>query len=399
MSRLSRRGFLKALGIGAGAVAGTRLAGPGFLREALAAAPEPTSLVMIWLNGGINAIFTGADAFTNTAFGVTGSNVTALGGGVVVDSTLGNAIPQNLRTRVASVGIRHGIADHGQAQTRTFVSNNLSGPLALANAIGGTGAIKAAVVGGSSLPNGVRPSPVGSVSLQAITDMQATIDAVAGAKPAPNAVDRDGALAVMKAAEAMSGGELAKSPKSLSSVDQGFDSAIATLSKPVQPFNVQDFNTAYSLSGTGVRNFASKMAAAELMVRAGANFVIAEDGGWDTHGDTNGNTVRNAFTQRIAGPLRTFLTRAVEGTSSERNVMVALLGDFHRSLPGSDHQANLAALVIGKRFKNGTTGRTNAQVGLSASTPSIDGFWQLMGAAARLDTNPFGTNPHTTLLA
>jgi hypothetical protein len=202
---------------------------------------------------------------------VTGSNVTAIGGGVVVDSTLGNAIPPNLRTRVASVGIRHGIADHGQAQTRTFVANNLSGPLALANAIGGTGAIKAAVVGGSSLPNGVRPSPVGSVSLQAITDMQATIDAVAGSKPAPNAVDRDGALAVIKAAEAMSGGELAKSPKSLSSVDQGFDAAIATLSKPVQPFDVQDFNSAYALSGTGVRSFASKMAAAELMVRSGAS--------------------------------------------------------------------------------------------------------------------------------
>lgn len=399
MSHLSRRGFLKALGAGAGALAGTRLAGPGFLREAMAASPEPTAVVVVWLNGGINAIFTGADAFTGSAFGVTANNATAIGGGVVIDNALANAIPQNLRSRVASVGIRHGIADHGQAQTRTFVSSNLSGPLALANAIGGSGAIKAAVVGGNSLPNGVRPAPIGSVSLQGITDMQATIDAVAGAKPEPSTVDRDGALAGLKASDAMSGGAIAKSPKSLSSVDQGFDAAIATLSKPVQPFNVQDFNTAYALNGTGVRNFASKMAAAELMVRSGANFVIAEDGGWDTHGDTGGNTVRNAFTQRIATPLRTFLTRAVEGTMNERNVMVAILGDFHRSLPGSDHQANLAALVIGKRFKNATTGKTNAQVGLPPGTPGIDGFWQLLGAAAKLDTNPFGVNPHTTLLA
>lgn len=397
--RLTRRGFMKALGAGAGALAGTRLAGPGLLGRALAATPEPTSVVLIWLNGGINAIFTGADAFTNTAFGVTGTNVTALGGGVVVDNALGNAIPQGLRSRVASVGIRHGIADHGQAQTRMFVSNGQSAPLVLANAIGGNGAIKAAVVGGNSLPNGVRPQPVGAASLQGITDMKATIDAVAGATGAPNMVDRPGALQGLRAADAMSGGAMSLSPKSLSSVEQGYDAAIETLSKPVQPFNVQEFNNAYGLNGTAVRGFAAKMAAAELMVRTGTGFVIAEDGGWDTHGDTNGNTVRNAFNQRIAGPLRTFLTRVVEGEMSERNVVVALLGDFHRSLPGSDHQANLAALVIGKRLKNATTGKTDARVSLPPGTPGIDGFWQLLGAAARLDNSPFGANPHRTLVA
>jgi hypothetical protein len=390
---------MKALGAGAGALAGTRFAGPGLLGRALAATPEPTSVVLIWLNGGINAIFTGADAFTNTAFGVTGNNVTALGGGVVVDNALGNAIPQGLRSRVASVGIRHGIADHGQAQTRMFVSNGQSAPLVLANAIGGSGAIKAAVVGGNSLPNGVRPQPVGAASLQGITDMKATIDAVAGANPAPNTVDRAGALHGLRAAAAMSGGAMSLSPKSLSSVEQGYNAAVETLSKPVQPFNVQEFNTAYGLNGTAVRGFASKMAAAELMVRTGTGFVIAEDGGWDTHGDTNGTTVRNAFNQRIAGPLRTFLTRVVEGEMNERNVVVALLGDFHRSLPGSDHQANLAALVIGKRLKNATTGKTDARVSLPPGTPGIDGFWQLLGAATRLDNSPFGANPHPTLLA
>mgnify|MGYP001116418059 CR=1 FL=1 len=397
--RLTRRGFIKALGAGAGALAGTRLAGPGLLGRALAATPEPTSVVVIWLNGGINAIFTGADAFTNTAFGVTSSNITALGGGVVVDNTLANAIPQGLRSRVASVGIRHGIADHGQAQSRMFVSNGQSAPLVLANAIGGNGAIKAAVVGGNSLPNGARPQPVGSASLQGITDMKATIDAVAGATPAPNTVDREGALHGLRAADAMSDSALSKSPKSLASVDQGYEAAIATLQKPVQPFNVQEFNNAYGLNGTAVRGFAAKMAAAELMVRTGTGFVIAEDGGWDTHGDRNGNTVRNAFSQRIANPLRTFLTRVVEGELNERNVIVAILGDFHRSLPGSDHQANLAALVIGKRIKNGTTGKTDARVSLPPNTPSIDGFWQFLGAAARLDNSPFGANPHPSLLA
>jgi hypothetical protein len=135
------------------------------------------------------------------------------------------------------------------------------------------------------------------------------------------------------------------------------------------------------------------------MVRSGTNFVIAQDGGWDSHGDTGGTNVRNMITQRIATPLRTFLTRMVEGAAAERNVIVAVFGDFHRSLPGSDHQANLAALLIGKTFKNGTTGKTDAQVSLPPGTPGVDGLWQLLAAASKIDTSPFGANPHAALLA
>ncbi|MBS2012772.1 MAG: DUF1501 domain-containing protein [Deltaproteobacteria bacterium] len=399
MSHLSRRGFLKGVGLGAGALVGTRLAGSSLLGVARAATPEPTSVVCIYLNGGINAIFTGADAFTGTAFGVTANNVTALGGGVVVDSGLGNAIPANVRTKVASVGIRHGISDHGNAQRSMFVSGTSSAPLMLADAIGGTGAIKAAVVGGNGLPAGGAPAPVNGVSLQPITDMRATIDAIAGATPAANVVDREGAAKGLVGAEAMSKGTVSKHAVSLASVNQGFTAAIATLRKPVQPFNQQEFSTAYALQGTAVNSFASKMAAAELMVRSGTNFVIAQDAGWDSHGDTQGTSVRNMFNQRIVPGLRTFLTRMVDGAQSERNVIVAIFGDFHRSLPGSDHQANGAALVIGKTLKNGTTGKTDARVGLPAGTPSVAGLWQFLAAAAKVDTSPFGANPHAGLLA
>ncbi|MCA9583924.1 MAG: DUF1501 domain-containing protein [Myxococcales bacterium] len=398
MSHLSRRNFLKSIGVGAGALAGTRLMGRGLFGVARAASPEPTSVVAIYLNGGINAIFTGADAFSGASFGVTANNVTAMGD-VVVDNALANAIPQAIRTRVATVGIRHGISDHGNAQRSFFASGAQSAPLMLADAIGGTGAIKAAVVGGNSLPGGGRPAPVNGISLQPITDMRATIEAVAGATPAANAVDREGAAKGIAAAAAMSKGVVAKHQASLASVNQGFDSAIATLNKPVQPFNPQEFNTAYGLNGTAVNNFGARMAAAELMVRTGTNFILAQDQGWDSHGDSSGASVRNMFTQRIAPGLRTFLTRMVAAGSTERNVVVVLFGDFHRSLPGSDHQANGAALVIGKSFKNATTGKTDARVSLPASTPGIAGLWQLLGAAAKVDTNPFGANPHTSLLA
>ena len=396
----SRRGFLKAVGVGAGAVIGTRFGGMGLEGIAHAATPEPTSLVVVYLNGGINAIFTGADAFTNTAFGVTANNVTNLGGGVIIDNTLANAIPAAIRTKVASVGIRHGITDHGNAQRSLFMSGNGSAPLMLADAIGGNGAIKAAIMGGNSLPDGVQPAALNGVSLQPINDMRATIEAIAGAQNAPNIADRAGMAKGLTAAQAMSKTALGKSPVSLASYDPGVKAAIDTVSKPVQPFSAAEFNTAYGLNNaTAVNSFRSRMAAAELMVRQGAGFVIAQDGGWDTHGDSDGTNVRNMVSQRIAPPLQTFLTRMLTGTAAtERNVMVAIFGDFHRSLPGSDHQANVAALLIGKGVKNATTGKTDNRVAQPAGTPSIAGFWQLMQTAAKTSTKPFtGDNPHAVL--
>lgn len=399
MKHVSRRGFLQAMGIGTGALIGTRLAGPGLFGIAQAATPEPTTVVVVYLTGGFNAIFTGADAFTNTAFGVTAGNSTVLGGGLTIDSTLANAIPAGIRNKVASVGIRHGITDHGVAERSLFLSGNQSAPLMLADAMGGTGAIKAAVVGDNSLPNGERPAPVNGVSLQPINDMRATIEAIAGAANAPNLADRPGMAKGLAASRAMSKSAVTKHPVSLASVDQGLTSAIATVQKPVQVFNAAEFNTAYGLGGgTNVNSFSAQMAAAELMVRSGANIVVAPDGfNWDTHGDTNGDNVRNQMSERIAPSLNTFLTRMVQNAAAERNVVVAIMGDFHRSLPGSDHQGNLSALLIGKTLKNATTGKTDGNVGQSPNTPSIAGLWQLLGAATKSSTNPFGANPHAVL--
>lgn len=399
MDHFSRRRFLTAACVGAGAALGARIPGRSLLGTAWAGTPEPTSVVCIFLNGGINAIFTGADAFsTSGAFGVTGSNTTNLGG-VVVDKTLADAIPQSLHPHVATIGVRHGISDHSVAQRSLFVVGSQSAPLALAHAIGGDGAIKAAAVGSDALPRGQRPAPVGGVSLQPITDMKATIEAIAGAPNAPDRADRAGTARGIAAAQAMSKDVLAKHPSSLASVDQGLTSAIATLSKPVQPFDVTEFNGAYTLKGTSVNTFAARMAAAELMVRSGTNFLIAEDGGglWDTHGDMGGTSARNMMRQRIAPALNVFLSRVVAANSPQRNVVVAIFGDFHRSLPFSDHQAGLAALVIGKGIKNATTGKTNDKVGLPAGTPSIPGLWQFLAAAAKVDVNPFGANPHAVL--
>jgi hypothetical protein len=388
---MNRRNFLRAMGAGVGAAVGTRLAGNGWLGQALAAPTEPTSVVVIYLDGGINPIFTGADAFTGRSYGATANNMTMIGD-VAVDNTLANAIPQAARTRVASIGVRHGISAHPTAQRAFFANGGASAPLQLAQAIGGSAAIKAAVVGGNTLPGGVRPAPVGGISLQGITDMGATIDALAGAQPAANAVDREGAVKGLTAAQAMSKNAVRTNKNALASIEQGMTSSIETLGKPVVPFNVQEFNTAYNLQGTAVNRFASKMAAAELMVRAGTGVIVASDPGWDTHGDTQGTQVRNMMTQRIVPGLQVFLNRMMAQT--DRNVIVVIGGDFSRSLPGSDHQANLSVLTIGKYIKNGTSGKTDANVGLPGSTPSVAGMWSFLAAAAKADGAVFGPNTH-----
>ena len=95
--------------------------------------------------------------------------------------------------------------------------------------------------------------------------------------------------------------------------------------------------------------------------------------------------------------LKVFTDRTLAMT--DRNVVTVIMGDFSRSLPGSDHQANLTATVIGKYVKLGTTGRVNAAVGLPSGSPGINGFWAYLAAVLGASGQPFGTNPHNLVLA
>jgi hypothetical protein len=94
--------------------------------------------------------------------------------------------------------------------------------------------------------------------------------------------------------------------------------------------------------------------------------------------------------------LKVFTDRMLALTN--RNVITVIMGDFSRSLPGSNHQSNLTATVIGKYVKLGTTGRVTADVGLPSGSPSIQGFWAYLTAVAGTTERPFGTNPHNLVL-
>ena len=394
MSHFSRRGFLKGLAVAAGAAAGPRIPGASWIGEAQAAT-EPTSVVLVHFIGGYNAIFGSAQQLQGN-FGVNANNWTALGNGLTVDNTYANSMSGFVKNHMAAVGVRHGISSHPGAQRALWTMGGQNAGLQLANAIGGTASIKAAVVGGNldaDMPRGA----VGGTSFQSITDMQKTIDALGGGAPDPRVPDRGIAVSGMTNAEVMSANAIAGSPESLDSLKNGYKAAIDTLKQPVQKFDYNELKTAYSLgNATAVRGFASKLAAAELMVRSGTNVVTMLDGGWDTHGDNNGSVVRNKMTSYVLAPLNTFLTRMVQDPT--RNVVVVLMGDFSRSLPGSNHQPNLTATVIGKYVKQGTTGRVNADVALPANTPGVQGLWSYLTAVSKTTNKPFGNNLHPSLL-
>jgi hypothetical protein len=400
-SNFSRRGFLKTLALGAGAVAGTRLAGSaGWGGSALAAGGEKPALLVVFTLGGYNAIFSSAASLVGK-FGVTAGNHTVLGGGLSVDNSYANTMSPFVKTHMAAIGVRHGISSHIAAWNATLSNGSRAYPLMLANAMGGNAALKAAFIG-NNFPRGVPKPPEGAVSLQTITDMGPTINALGGGPPDPRAPDRNLTAAVLARSQEMSKARLASSPVSLTGLREGYAAAIDTVKQPSSAFSFDALATAYGLPANATaianNNFKAKMAAAELMITAGANVVMTVEAnpGWDTHGDTTGVKVRNQMNNYLLPPLNTFMDRMVNAAG--RNVVVCIMGDFARSLPGSDHQPNLTATVIGKYVKQGSTGKVDAAVGLPAGTPSSPQLWSYLAAVTKTAGSPLGANPHALVL-
>jgi hypothetical protein len=389
----SRRSILKIGAAGAGALAVNRLGlGNAYAQDA----GEKAAVLVVFLNGGYNALHCSADSFIGTAFGVTANNVRDLGNGLVVDSVSLGALSQGSLDKMATIGVKHGISAHGTARTADFHVGTRSAPIVLANLLGGTGSIKCASVGGM-VGSGNHPAEAGT-SIQNITDLRTTIDSMGGGAPDPTAPKREMALAGLVGGRDMSADRLAENPNSLKSIHNGFGPAIETLKRPVQVFDYNQISAAYGVPNTttAVTSFPTRMLAAEVMIRAGANVVIAQDGGWDTHGDTNGQRVRTMMSQRIIPPLKVFLDRML--ADPNYNVVTVIMGDFSRSLPGSDHQANLSATVIGKYVQKGTTGRTDARVAL-ANPANVPQLWSYLASAAKVNPGTdFGPNPHGLII-
>ena len=395
MNRFSRRQWLQGVAGVAGATAAAQIGlmpSRAFAQEV----PEKAALLVVYLNGGYNALFGSADSFAGEGtFGVSGSNQRVLGNGLVVDGpTFGN-LPAFALEHMATVGVKHGITGHEAAQDHNFTAGNSNAVLKLAAAMGGDGAIKAVQLGGGSVPGG-REAESG-VTFQTINDLKSTIAALGGITDA-TIPDRAIAERAIAASRFMSAKTLVNSPRLTKTLGEGYGAAVDTLQKPVKSYNYVNLAAAYGFAPTttAVTNFTTQVAAAEVMIEAGANVCVAVNGGWDTHGDRDGMDVRGMMNDRILPPLRVFINRMV--ADSRRNVNVMIIGDFSRSLPGSDHAAGVSATVIGKNVRVGTTGRVDADVRLADGTPQALGLWAYLGRLANLPYQPFGSNPHTGLV-
>jgi hypothetical protein len=401
----SRRGFLKGAAIAAGMFGMSRLPGARLVGRAHAApGDEPPALFILNLIGGYNAMFPSADSFVgNGAFGVTAGNIRRIGtSDVYVDrATLGTLSATTLN-KMASIGVRHGISDHPGARMSLLFDGNKSRLVQMSAALPGDAAVRCVVMG-NLMPVGVHRA-IGDVSLQQVRDLSTTIAALGGATAA-NAPARPAAADGIAAAEAMSRATLDANPSSAKSLTEGYPAAAAQLRGATVPLDYAAMAAAYGVMPgtngsvpTDIRNTRMQILGAELMIQAGANVVIANQAGWDSHGDNDGSEVRNKLiNDGTMAALKVFTDRTL--AMANRNVVTVIVGDFSRSLPGSNHQANLTATVIGKYVRLGTTGRVDNDVGLPNGTPGIQGLWAYLAAALGASSQPFGANPHGLVLA
>ena len=403
-TNFSRRGFLKGASIGLGALAGARMLGGRLVGRAEAHAPgDKPAVLLVYMQGGYNAIFASANSFVgNGAFGVTSNNIKRIGNSdLFVDNSTVGMLSASTLNHMAAIGVRHGLSAHPPAQKAMWHDGARSYPIALARALGGDAAIRCCAVG--NMPPGGGHSAVGDVSMQQVRDLSTTIAALGGVTSA-SAPDRALAASGLEAAQRMSQRSIEANPMSARTLAEGYPASVAMLRQEQQQFDYGEMAAAYGLTPdaagrypTVANTFVKQVLGAELMIRAGANVVVVNNGGWDTHGDVNGSRVRTMMRERkIIATLRTFTDRtmAMEG----RNVVTVIMGDFSRSIPGSNHQANLTATVIGKHVKLGTTGKVNRDVALPAGTPGIKGMWAYIAAAAQSPEAPFGQNPHGLIL-
>jgi hypothetical protein len=317
-------------------------------RETRAAIDAP-ALVIVYLNGGPAGFFNSAQSFLGSgAFGVTHDNVKDVGGGLLVDAASLGSLPPASLGHMASINFKHGAYQHSLARAALLEEAGHNNLVRLAGAMPAASPLRCAVVNTQGLPNGVTCAPPaeGGARMTLVTDL--------GEIPAAGDV---GEAAAAYGVEA--GKTLVASPR-------------------------------------------SSLLAAELLVRGGTSLVFTQpiyegrpDRQFDTHDDPKG-----ALARQIMAPLtpllRTFLQRleAMPG----RNVVVAILGEFSRTVPTGDHAQGGTATVIGRYVRSGTAGPQDADGQPPANTAPVAGLWSYLAGALRLREHPFGANPNPQLL-
>lgn len=416
MSKLTRRGLLKGAAAAAGAAIGARALGP--LGRALAA-PEPAHFVHIFFNGGLNALFSANANLLAGPFGMPAADVMNVGNGVYTDAKTFGTFPAFAKEHWAAVGMRHGSALHTTPQNlrsggeRFIIMDGAESNLTkLAHAMGGDSPLKA-VYFGDRAPAYQAQRAYQGVSIQRVSDLGDAIKALgAGGAPDPSATNRALVASSLETSELISKRHIDRNPTALVGLGEAYDSAIEALKKPApKPVTFAEINTAYGLGGrTSVGSYAAMCAGAEVMIRAASTNVInITDFGlasWDFHQLSGGRSQNFVLSRqkfqgtgpfgddRIA-PIRTLLSRVLN--MPDRNVVVCISGELVR-LTNGDHGDGTVAVLFGKYVKTGVSFGVNAQSRFAQGTPGVKGFWAAAAAALRVPGQPFGANPHASLI-
>jgi len=313
--------------------------------------------MIVYLNGGPPGLFNSARSFLpKGTFGVTSANVRQVGNDLLVDAGTFGTLPAFALAHLAAVNFKHGIERHDLARAAIFQTGSRSNLLMLAQAMGTPAPIRCAVVNSLGLPDGVdiNPPAEGGITLERVLDLR----------------------------------------------------SIGVLSDPEHPGPTpKQVAAAYKVdpTATSVSDLKTTLLASELLLRSGTSVVFAQpafigrpDRQFDTHRDTTGAHAREIMSS-ILPEVRTFIGRALE--IPRRNVVIALFGEFGRTVEASDHEPGGTATVIGKHVKAGTAGPQNADGSPPINSPPPAGLWSYLAAALHVENHPFGANPNPELLA
>ena len=348
--RLGRRIVLQGAAAALAMPAMTRAAGPPGRPS------ETPALVVLYLNGGPAGLFNSAGSFVDKrGFGVTRDNVRPVGNGLVVDAATLGTLPPAALGHMASINFQHGLYTHDLSRAALLQTGSRSNLLLLAGSMTSPAPIRCAVVNNLGLPVGVDRSP-----------------------PTENGVTFEQVLDVR---------------------------AIPVLHDPALPSpDLAQIAAAYGARPTAssISDVKTTLTAVELLVRGGTSVVFAQpafvgraDRQFDTHADAEGVKARDIMSS-IIEEVRTFVSRALEIPG--RNVVIALMGEFSRTVGASNHAPGGTTTVIGKHVRTGTAGPQTAGGLPPPTAPPPAGLWAYLATVLQIEEHPFGENPHPELL-
>lgn len=395
MAQLNRRDFLLTASgavVGAGAAASS-LALPSLVRAATVDGKR-SALLLVMMNGGYAPIQTSARSFIDNApaqmsFGCTSANTSVIDE-VSFDTSTWGRLPQKALDRLGCIG-SIGASNHNSA--KHFWEGSQGGlPQALASAMGGSAAIKAAAVGPVT---GAPGGSVGGVALESVADMATALETFTGKGQVIQEGDRAMMGRVVQEVARRSPQVSDRNPNNLAPLLDGYASLAKSMTTPVEELDQAEIETTYrAVADHGLSN---KLAICEALMRSAVNVVCVGEGAgtyWDTHDDNDGSRTRSYFDLMVPG-LSLFCERMLG--RPDLNVSIVFVSEHSRIPLINNHGPHLSTIVISDNVIGGkSTGMTdNGGLVIDADQKRVIHWKAAVGELVGLfgSDNPFGVAP------